>query len=187
LQSLRRHGQLTEIELSSLDETHTQQLATSVIGTKPGLEVAGRLYQETEGNPLYVVETLRASFLTGSNGKGVNEPFNWASMSFSPPPSVKATIHDRMASLSPIAQEVANLAAVIGKCFSYEVIKTASGMDEASLADALDELQRRILCEKHDAYHFTHNKIREVVYTSLSIARQKYLENKITAAAGKSR
>src|SRR5207245_700843 len=52
LATLRREGQLTQISLERLT-------AAQLGGRELDAEVANRLYQDTEGNALFVVETVR--------------------------------------------------------------------------------------------------------------------------------
>ncbi|NIV30204.1 MAG: AAA family ATPase, partial [Anaerolineae bacterium] len=57
---LRRSRQLTEIELSPLDEGETASLAESVAGQALEPALKAELYTETEGNPFFLIETVRA-------------------------------------------------------------------------------------------------------------------------------
>jgi len=63
LLTLRRDRLVTEYPLEPLDSTSTALLARQVAGRDLPLSVASVLYQETEGNPLFVVETVRARTL----------------------------------------------------------------------------------------------------------------------------
>jgi hypothetical protein len=60
---LRHTGQLTEIALGPLDVTETTALGAQVVGQALDATQAERLYAETEGSPLFVVESLRAGLL----------------------------------------------------------------------------------------------------------------------------
>ncbi|HSJ55810.1 MAG TPA: AAA family ATPase, partial [Anaerolineae bacterium] len=67
-----RHGyQLSEIDLPALTRDESLTLATAVAGGPISPALAAALYEETEGNPLFVVETVRAAF-DGSNAGGGN-------------------------------------------------------------------------------------------------------------------
>jgi DNA-binding SARP family transcriptional activator len=57
---LRSEGRLSELALGSLDASETAQLAVQVTKNELDDESALRLYQETEGNPLFVVEMAGA-------------------------------------------------------------------------------------------------------------------------------
>jgi predicted ATPase len=60
LLALRLEGQVTEVGLGPLDESATRTLASLVSGVEIDTTTAQRLYRETEGKTLFVVETVRA-------------------------------------------------------------------------------------------------------------------------------
>lgn len=173
LTSLRGTDQLTEIELGPLDKADTALLAAHITGVELNPDSAAQLYLETEGHPLIVVETVRARKRT--------DPIKpQTSLS----PKIQAVIEARLAQLSPPARRIANLAAAIGRAFTFDVLAEASQEDEEWLVKGLDELwQRRIIREQGDnAYDFSHDKIREVVYNSLSVANRRLLHRRIAGA-----
>ncbi|HEV7215902.1 MAG TPA: AAA family ATPase, partial [Chloroflexota bacterium] len=51
---------LLEIDLQPLDAAETAKLAAQVVGRELHVDAVLRLYRQTEGNPLFVVETVRA-------------------------------------------------------------------------------------------------------------------------------
>jgi len=184
LLSLRREGLLTEVTLDPLNAAETAYLAAHLTGEHLDQASITALYQETEGNPLFVVETLRA---------GVTEKVQTGQLSLQEtftrpgallPPTVQAVISSRLAQLSPAANEVMGVAAVIGRAFTFDVLARTSSMDEDTLVLGLDELwQRRIVREQgRDAYDFSHDKLREQAYASLSAARRRLLHRRVGAA-----
>ena len=60
LRHLRGASQLAEIALEPLDAAETAELAAQVGNRVFDADAATRLYRETEGNPLFIVETVRA-------------------------------------------------------------------------------------------------------------------------------
>jgi predicted ATPase len=90
----------------------------------------------------------------------------------------------RLAQLSPPARDLAGLAATIGREFTFDVLARASDSDEEPLVRTLDELwQRRIVREQGtDAYDFSHDKLRQAAYASLSAARQRLLHRRVAQA-----
>src|SRR5437667_6217728 len=100
------------------------------------------------------------------------------------PPTVQAVIAARLAQLSPQARDVVSLAATIGRAFTFSVLAQASTYDEDTLVSGLDELwQRRIVREQGvDGYDFSHDKLREVAYASLSTARKRLLHRHVFEA-----
>ncbi len=186
LAAVRRGGQLTEIELGRLDADETAQLVAQVAGRQFDSSLAAQVYAETEGNPLFVVETMRVAV-----GDGRLELGDYAVGSRPPianlqslPPTVQAVVEARLAQLSPAARELVSLAATIGREFSVGVLVRAAGGDEDALVRGLDELwQRRIVREQGaDAYDFSHDKLREVAYAGLSAARRRLLHRRVAQA-----
>ncbi len=74
-----------------------------------------------------------------------------------------------------------SVAAVIGRAFSFEVLTAASGWNDETVVEALDELgERRIIREQGtDTYDFSHDKLREGAYTALSRARRRLLHHRV--------
>src|SRR5262249_27043692 len=68
LSALQREGLVTEITLMPLDTTETTSLAEHVMDHQPDPAIINTLYQETEGNPLFVVEMVRAGTLEQRQG-----------------------------------------------------------------------------------------------------------------------
>jgi DNA-binding SARP family transcriptional activator len=161
MESLARLGALDEIALDRLDERATAALAANLLGRRLEEGSVRRLFAETEGNPLFVVEALRAGLEGGGEA-------SWLT------PTVKAVITSRLAALSPAAATVVESAAVIGRSFSLDVLDGATELGEEAVVRALDELwERRIVREQGGAYDFAHDKIREVAYATVSPARRR--------------
>lgn len=63
LLNLRRSALIIEVELAALTERNTVRLIQHVARKPVAPDVAARLHCETEGNPLFVVEIVRAELL----------------------------------------------------------------------------------------------------------------------------
>ena len=134
--------------------SETAALAERVAGRPFAEPDADRLYGETEGNPLFVVEALRAGWHERAPARRVAGP------------KVQAVIESRLAQLSEPARDLVGLAATIGREFTTDVLASARAADEETLVRGLDELWRRRIVREQgvDAYDFSHDKIREVAY-----------------------
>lgn len=185
LSNWRQEGVVSELTLEPLDTSETLSLAEQVAGRS--LEVGNILHTETEGNPLFVIEMVRAGTLPQQRQAPLNtsEPRPLlAQPAPTLPPAIHRILTARFAQLSQEARELACLAAVIGREFTFPVLSHASGEQEEMLVRSLDELwQRRIVREQgRDAYDFSHGKLREEAYTSLSIARRRLLHRRVAEA-----
>jgi DNA-binding SARP family transcriptional activator/predicted ATPase len=163
LAALRPAGLVLEIPLEPLDAQETAELARleSAKPLESGSE--GEIFRATRGNPLFVVESVRAGLQSTR---------------------VHAVIASRLAQLTPASYELAGLASIVGRPFSFELLEKATDWDEASVSRALDELWRRRIIESRGAteYDFTHDRLREVACAELSVVRQRYLHRRVARA-----
>jgi predicted ATPase len=188
LLDLRATTGVREIALSPLDAAETAMLASHLLGGDVEVDTAMRIFQETEGNPLFIIERMRAG-LERTAGDS-EQAYSRAGGSTSgaskggTPSRAQAVIASRLAQLSPHARDIAALAAAIGRAFALDLLSRASGTDEEAITEALDELwQRRIIREQDTAiYDFTHDKLREVAYDEISAPQRRLLHRKIAQA-----
>jgi predicted ATPase len=177
LLNLAAAGRLARVSLSALGAAETAQLAAEAAGRALEPEAATVLFRETEGNPLFVVETVRAHQGTANLGGA-----RLAEAGL--PPRVHGVIATRLRQLTPAAGELVGLAATIGRAFSLDVLALAAGVPEADLARGLDELwQRRIIREQGASlYDFSHDKLREVAYAEVSPPLRRLLHRRVAQA-----
>jgi len=163
LAGLRQTGIVLEIPLEPLDADETAELAR--LESTNTLESTNlrEIFRATGGNPLFVVESVRAGLRSTR---------------------VHAVIAARLTQLSATSYELAGLASVVGTPFSFELLEKASDWDEASVSRALDELWQRRIIESRGAseYDFTHDRLREVACSELSLVRQRYLHRRVARA-----
>ena len=178
---LRQAGQMVEIALTPLDAADTAHLAGHALGQDLDMDTARHLFLETEGNPLFVLESLRSGFIERKHGA---PPVGANPLPDRLPPRIRGVIAARLSHLSAPAHDLACLAATIGRAFSYEVLLHASGASPNDLADWLDELwQRHIVRElTENSYDFTHDKLREVAYSEVSPTRRRLLHQRVARA-----
>lgn len=183
VRQLRAQDQVTILELASLDAAETSKLASQIQGHELDINASVRLFRETQGNPLFVVETVRAE-IAGvarldpgrSNGGGPQIQRL--------PPRVQAVIAGRLAQLSTTARDVAEIGAASGRSFTFDLLLCAGELDEKMLVQALEELwQRRILREQGaNVFDFTHDRLRDVTYGEISAPQQRLLHRRVARA-----
>lgn len=171
LDRLRTGGQIVEIELDPLSQTAVTELAHTVAGRALTAAELEALYQQTEGNPLFLVEMVHAGLVLPTAQTAPEESASAPAL----PPKVRAILHARLAQLSLPARQLAGLAAVIGCSFTFGVLAAASSLASDALVMVLDELwQRRIIREQGaDSYDFSHDRLRDAAYWSLSKALRR--------------
>ena len=184
LQPLRQGGRIQEIRLEPLSEPETTRLAQEACGGMLAPADAARVVQESEGYALFTVELARLLQVQAGGASSGAPSAAEGQAGTALPPRMNAILQSRLAQLSPPAREVAALAAVIGRQFTFGVLAAAFGQGEDVLVNNLDELwQRKIVRERgEDAYDFTHGKLREVAYAGLSAARRRSLHRRVAQA-----
>jgi len=183
LLALRQQGQLAEQPLDRLDAPTTAQLAAHLTQQPLTVQQNAYLYRATEGNPLFIVEMMRAGLNPDENALIADIPTpGWEPAPL--PPRVQAVLATRLGKLSRPARELAGLAAAIGREFSLPVLAAAGVTPDSALVANLDELCERHIIQEHGlaTYDFTHDRLREAAYTSLSAVRRRLLHRHIAQA-----
>jgi class 3 adenylate cyclase/tetratricopeptide (TPR) repeat protein len=154
----------TAIELEPLAREESEELATALLAQHEISEhVTSRLLEKTEGNPLFVEETVRMVVEEGASDRI--------------PDTLQALIGARIDRLPPGEKILLQRGAVMGRTFFAGALDHLSAeyhMDE--LEDMLDDLLLRDLITRQErstitgetAYRFKHVLIREVAYGGLS-------------------
>jgi predicted ATPase len=196
LLDLRRSAQVTEVALGPLTAAETTALAQQIAATELDQSLLDQIYVQTEGTPLFIVETVRAgvesSELSAMSEALSSNRFSEFSTQNSKlktqnsplPPAIYAVIQYRLAQLSPAARELVAVAAVVGRSFTFAIVAQAGGSDEATLVGSLDELWQRRVVREHgaNAYDFSHDRIRDVAYAEISPARRRLLHRRVAEA-----
>jgi class 3 adenylate cyclase/tetratricopeptide (TPR) repeat protein len=161
----------TAIELEPLGEADSEALVEALLdGDLPGV-TRSALLEKTEGNPLFVEETIR--MLAESNGAAAERI----------PDTLQALIAARIDHLPAGEKTVLQRAAVIGRTFWAGAVEHLGADGDGELEPLIDDLLLRefILPEPRstiggeDSYRFKHVLIREVAYGGLSkTARASY-------------
>jgi DNA-binding SARP family transcriptional activator len=177
LQELEREQRFLPIAVAPLTRADNKRLVQALAQSSVGIDPASvfePIWAISEGNPLVVVETMR-----GLEGGAL--PTRAAPLPV--PRRIREIIHGRLTPLDALAQEALATAAVIGREFDFPLLHAACACPPRKLAATLEELVRmRILTGTDDAFHFTHARVREVVYGELSSQRRKVLEDAVARA-----
>ncbi|HLZ81563.1 MAG TPA: hypothetical protein VKP04_08025, partial [Ktedonobacteraceae bacterium] len=149
------------------------------------------LFAETEGQPFYLMETLKVLLERGALASRLNEDEGWtidftAAMEHETvvrgffPPSVREVICARLDRLTPHAFALLAAGAVLGQGITFDHLCQVADLTEQDGLSALDEvLHSHLLHESEreggrvtdERYVFAHAKIRAVVYAEAGEAR----------------
>lgn len=125
-------GRLQPLLLHPLDEAQIAELVDSLgLPGVAGAELAAPLARATGGNPLFVLEMLKARLVSPSG-----DPFAGQR-----PRSVRALMERRLRQLSPPALALARVAALAGPDFGTDLAQHVLATPLMALADAWAELE----------------------------------------------
>jgi tetratricopeptide (TPR) repeat protein len=171
----------TRIALKRFGPAQTREQLGALLGESVTVEFAEAIHRETEGNPFFVEEVLKALIESGSvrreNGRWKRDDVAGLAI----PQSVKAAVGHRLDRVSTECNEVLRAAAVLGKSFDFtELVEVAGERGEEALLDAVDAAvcAQLLVAGRDETFVFTHDKIREVLYDELNPIRRRRLHRR---------
>jgi DNA-binding SARP family transcriptional activator len=184
---VRSTTSVTEIALQPLDAAETGKLGSQVTGRELEMDEGLRLHQETGGYPLFIIEIMRSGWerMAASSEEREHVAGHLLPADAQPlPPRMYAVLAGRLLHVSAPSRELVELAAVIGREFSLDLLITAGNIDAESAVHALDELwhKRIVYAKGASSYDFTHDKLREVAYAEISVPQRRLLHQRIAQA-----
>jgi DNA-binding SARP family transcriptional activator len=136
------------------------------------------IWAMSEGNPLVAVEAMLA-LATERPSDGPRDSASELSL----PERVRELIARRLDRLGARSQAMAAVAAVIGRRFDFELLRSAGGMDERHAAEAVEEMVRtHVLRTVGNQLEFTHDRVRDVAYGRLLSPRRRLLHAAVAEA-----
>ena len=178
LGELRRHEDVRRLVLTGLTAQEVLQLLAEAAAhdLDARTQELGRvLHAETEGNPFFVGEVLRHLVESGAVRRVDGLWHVPDAVDVDIPEGVRDVVGRRVSRLSPQANAVLSVAAVVGREVSVDVLAAVSGLDDGAVCDALDEgVRARLLHEtRADHYRFSHALVRTTLYDELSATRRR--------------
>ena len=187
LGDLTRERLFERILLRGLQKHDVARFIEIAAGITPPPALVEAVNIQTEGNPLFVTETVRLLIQEGDITAGRSTGGGTTSWEIRIPEGVREVIGRRLDRLSERCNELLTIAAVIGRQFRFDVLKilmedTTDGqlldsMDEALSAQILEELPEEI-----GLYQFTHALMQETLTSELSANRTVRMHARIAEA-----
>src|SRR6516164_3109263 len=179
---------MTTVPLTRLGRREGAALVERVTnGKRLPKEVMDEILARTDGIPLFIEEltktVLESGLLQEQNGNYVLErPLPALAI----PTTLHASLMARLDRLAPV-REVAQIGAVAGREFHYELINAVAGLPAERLEEALGQLVRSELIFRlgeipHAVYTFKHTLVRDAAYAGLLKSRRVYLHAAIASA-----
>jgi DNA-binding response OmpR family regulator/class 3 adenylate cyclase/predicted ATPase len=174
---------VTMLALNRLNRRDAAMLVRRIAAGLPG-EVVAEIVERTDGVPLFIEELTKAVLEAGNQEDGIACVI---SASPSSRAAVPATLHSslmaRLDRLGPMAKEVAQIGALLGREFSYELLRSVCGCHEAELRLVLDRLSGAgiVWCRgtaPHSFYVFKHALLQEAAYGALLRGSRQLLHSR---------
>ena len=170
--SMRSHH--GTISLAPLDRAQVRDMVAE-LSARHALprDVVEDVAARTGGVPLFVEEVTRLLLERGEQGGGIEAI----------PPTLQQSLMARLDRLGP-AREVAQIGSVIGRGFSYGLLRDVAGMEEAALQAALEKLADAdiVLVQglpPDSDYRFKHALIQDAAYENLLKSRRQVLHRRV--------
>ena len=170
MQRMSRDDLFQKIELNRLSQINCSDLISSMLGSDLG-DLAKLVYEETEGNPFFAIETLR---LLMQQKVLIEKDGHWKLSKnvedIEIPPRVYDVVVRRINTLKGEEREILDCASVVGEVFSSGMVEDVSSLDRIALLKLLNTIERRyhLIHSLEDGYRFDHSKIREVLYNEIT-------------------
>lgn len=185
---LSHHDIAREIVLSRLTRDEVKQwLEAAFHRQQVGREFLAFLYRHTEGNPLFIAQTLRALIEEGAiwhNGTR----WEWSPVSeLRLPAGRRELISQRLGRFSSSTQAVLSTAAIIGHEFDVGLLVAAGAGSEPAVRLAISEavtagLLRATYERRHGGYQFAHEEFAEVLIDAIPNDRERQLHARVALA-----
>jgi predicted ATPase/DNA-binding SARP family transcriptional activator len=199
IQEFKRHYGKIIIDLNETCEKDGRDFIEAFIDTEPnqlGALFRDELYHHTGGNPLFIVELLRAMEKRGDIA--TDEVGNWiapSSLNWSIlPGKLEGVIEERIMRLDPDLLEIITLGSVEGEEFTAEVISNVLQRDDreivSHLSGKLDKQHKLVSAQqvrwigdvRLSTYRFRHILIQKHLYGRLDSIEKVHLHEEVGLA-----
>ena len=176
LAEVAREPATRRLSLTGLAEDEVAEYIRLTAAEIASPELTSALYGETEGNPLFVSETVRLLVLEGLPPQACGTP------RLAIPPTIGAVISRRLAHLSPGCNQMLVQASVLGREFALDALERVSTEPEAQFLQCVDEATAaRVVADVPGVrghLRFSHVLVRDTLYDRLGAARRARLHRR---------
>jgi predicted ATPase len=176
---------LTPITLNRLERPQVEALIAHLAGGKAlPREVVEHIVAKTDGVPLFVEELTRMVLESGMLQEEAEHYRQTGSLStVTVPTTLQDSLMARLDRL-PQAREIAQLGAVLGREFAYELLQAVAPLDEATLQAGLVQLVAAELLYQRGRpprarYMFKHALIQDAAYASLLRSTRQQVHQRV--------
>ena len=183
-------------------QAHVTSLALNRLGERDGVELVQKLagnaaltadivadiVERADGVPLFVEELTKAVLEGAAQGDQVAALLATTSLTaLSVPATLHASLMARLDRLGPVVKEIAQVGAVLGREFAYELIEPVAQRHANELQAALGQLGDAGLLScrgtaPHASYLFKHALVQDAAYSTLLRGRRQALHARVATA-----
>ncbi len=168
LRLLGREGILQNLQLQKIGKSDISKIIESMLGGKADDTLVEKLANDSLGNPLFVVESVR--MLCEQNRLQKNGSWKLIGEDLGIPTKVKDVIMRRVESLKPDHRRILYAASVVGEKFDPEIVAQVLQLDSIDVLETLDAIAESttlVHCIEN-CFAFDHAKSREMLYEKMS-------------------
>jgi class 3 adenylate cyclase len=146
-------------------------------------EVTEQILAKADGVPLFIEELTKAVLESGQTDAARRERLDGELPPLTIPVTLQNTLMARLDRFAHV-KEIAEIAALIGREFPYDLLHAVAGCDRETLDDALAQLEAAQLLSHtgvppHAHYRFQHALVQEAAYESMLKVRRQLLHRRI--------
>ena len=178
-------GHVGVLNLSKLTRTQSAAIVSTLAGGKAlPAALLEQILTKTDGVPLFVEELTKSILESGELTEARDRyEYGGSARTITIPATLRDSLMARLDRFAPV-KEIAQIGAVIGREFGYELIAAVAPMTQARLDDSLLQLTESGLAFRRgtppDAvYTFKHALVQDAAYESLLKSRRQELHAKI--------
>jgi class 3 adenylate cyclase/tetratricopeptide (TPR) repeat protein len=181
LEHMVRRRTVERLAVKRFDRSGVSGIIEALAGRTPPDTVVAAIFDETEGNPFFVVEVFRHLVEEGRLFDDTGDFRSDLKVSeLDVPESVRLVVGKRLERLGSESQRALAAGAVVGRGFPFSLLEEISDVEPGRLLDVVEEAEaaRVIVSEERNGeihYTFGHELIRQTLLTRLSLLRRQRL------------
>lgn len=188
LDELVRLHLVERVSLRGLPENAVAEMLAMLSGRKVPASMVALFHSSTEGNPFFVEELYRHLAEQGRLFDAQGELRADLTLDDADvPETLRLVIGRRLSRLKEPTLKTLGPAAIIGRSFTFELLRRSAGANEDALLDHIEEAERAGLISSSVQYpevrfRFSHDLIRQVVMSGITAARRQRLHLEVAGA-----
>jgi class 3 adenylate cyclase/tetratricopeptide (TPR) repeat protein len=181
LERMVRNRTVDRVAVKRFTHEGVAQMVEALAGRTPPDDVVRVVFEETEGNPFFVMEVFRHLAEEGRlfDASGAFRS-DLTVDELDVPESVRLVVGRRLERLGAESQKALAAAAVVGRGFPFALLEEITDVDPSLLLDIVEEAEAAMVVVPEDRggavhYTFAHELIRQTLLTGLSLLRRQRL------------